>query len=620
MSRETIERHLDAGRLAEARTELVALAEADRSAGAIALVNRGIDRLMERGHPLALTRVYVLRSITLDPLAPRLRAHALRDGLNLEISFGEYNQFEQEIAGQGALPDLTPDIVVIAARLDELAPALIRRYIGTSAEQRAQLAAEVLERITGWLDGLRARWPAATVFLCSFELPPGAFGLGEPRVADGQRRLVGRLNESLAEICRARAGVFLVDLDAAIAEVGRRHAYDPRMWAYARLPYSAEGLDALAALLRRVIAAARTPRHKCVVLDCDNTLWGGIIGEDGIDGIALGPDHPGSAFVAFQDALLSLHDRGVILALCSKNNEADVLQVLDGHPFQVLKREHLSATRVNWEDKVGNLIALAEELNIGLDAMIFIDDSAFECALIRERLPEVRVIQAPPDPLELARLIERLDGLDLLEWSQEDAKRSSMYRAAAARTRARTAFASIDDYLRSLEMRLELAWTGPAQVPRVAQLTRKTNQFNLTTRRYGEQDIAAFLARDDAFVLHTHLADRFGDYGLTGVLILCKEETDLHIDTFLISCRIIGRKVEDAMVAWLLRFAEAEGLTRVVGDYLPTAKNQQTQDLYPRLGFEPDDAEGRWCWKVGRPAPAYPDCFTLILPDAEELQ
>lgn len=620
--RDAIEALMAEGRLAEARAGLVALVETDRGAGAVAFVNRCIDSLAGR-RPAGLvdTQVFVLRTITLEPLAPRLRAMALRDGLNLRIAFGEYNQFEQEIAGRGALPgDVVPEFVVVAARLDELAPPLVRRYVGTPTERRAAIAGQVLERIEHWLDRIRDRWPDVTVLLHGFEQPAGAFGLAEDRVVDGQRRLVRQLNDRLADLCRTRPGAYLVAIDPALADIGRRHAYDARTWAHARLPYSIEGLDALSALLLRFISAAKTPRRKCVVLDCDDTLWGGILGEDGPEGIALGPDHPGSAFVAFQDALLNLRDRGVLLALCTKNNEADVLEVLDRHPFQVIRREHLAAVRINWQDKVANLAELADELNIGLDSMIFIDDSSFECDLLRKQLPEVQVVQTPTDRLRLARLVtDELRSLDALGWSQEDSRRGGMYQAQAARERAREAFGSVDDYLRSLEMRLDLAWTGRPQIARVSQLTRKTNQFNLTARRHTEQAIEAFVSDGDTYVLHAHLADRFGEHGLTVVLLLVREHAALRVDTFLMSCRIIGRRVEDAVMAWVLRFAASlAGVDEVVGEYIPTQKNHQTKDFYLRLGFEATVDEGRWRWPVdGRTVPAYPDCFVLTLPSGD---
>jgi FkbH-like protein len=621
--RKAIEAHLAEGRFAEARAELAALAEEDRGAGTLAFVGRTLDALADRWPGgLTQTTLYVLRSITLEPLAPRLRAAGLRDGLDLRISFGEFNQFEQEIAGRGALPaDAPPEFVVVAARLDELAPPLVRRYIGTSPADRSAAGAEALGRVESLLDQLRNRWPNTTVLLHGFEQPAGggAFGLAEGRVAAGQRRFIQRLNEEMADLCRARPGVYFVDTDALVAEVGRKRAYDPRMWAHARLPYSTEALDALAVLLGRHVGAVKTPRRKCVVLDCDNTLWGGVIGEDGLEGVALGSEHPGSGFRAFQESLLELHDRGVILALCTKNNEADVLEVLERHPSQAIRREHLAAVRINWQDKAANLRELSRELNIGLDSMVFIDDSSFECELVRQQLPEVLVLQTPADPLQLAELVAGIRAFDALDWSEEDANRGAMYQAQHAREQARQAFDTIEDYLRSLEMHLNLAWTGVAQIARVAQLTRKTNQFNLTTRRYSDQEIQELVTRDDAYVLHAQLGDRFGDHGLTGAVILVREGTALRIDTFLMSCRIIGRGVEDAILAWVLRHAESlGGIDEVVGEYIPTKKNQQTKDFYPGRGFlpaAPGEGSDRWRWPVGaRPAPPYPDWIALTTP------
>jgi FkbH-like protein len=615
-----IEAHLDAGRFLEARAALAPLLKTDRSARTVGFINRWLDGLHARGLGRGKTTVYVLRSITLEPLAPRLRATAFLDGLDLNVAFGEFNQFEQEIAGLGALPLVQPDFVIVAARLNELAPPLLRRYLGTPAKERAALTAEILARVKGWLDRLRQRWAGTTVLLCGFEQPlTPELGLGEARMRDSRRHLIAQLNFDLSELCQARPGVYFVDIDTVIAEIGRARAYDQRLWAHASLPYSVEGLDALARTLARFVAAVKTPRRKCIVLDCDNTLWGGVLGEDGIDGIALGPTFPGSAFIAFQDALLNLHDQGIILALCTKNNEADVLEVLDTHPSQVLRREHFAAMRIGWDNKATGLVDLAKELNIGLESIIMIDDSSFECELVRSKLPEVEIVQTAADPLGLVEMLDETSALDILELSSEDLDRGKIYRDQAARTRARENFDSIDDYLEALDMRLELAWTGRPEIGRVAQLTQKTNQFNLTTRRYREQDIEEFVMRDDVHTVHARLTDRFGEHGVTVVAILIREKDALRIDTLLMSCRIIGRGVEDALIAWVLAFAESLGVRDVVGEYVPSAKNQQTKDLYRRHGFERcPGSNNRWRWRVGRrPLPQYPKYIAVTIPKAE---
>ena len=613
--RDAITRHLAAGEGAEAERLLVRLLDADRSRSTVAFANRAIDRLRERLKPAG---VYVLRTVTLEPLGPILRALAFRDGLNLDVRFGEFDQLEQEIAGVGALPDEAPDFVLVLARLEDLAPPLVRRFIGTAPGQRQALADAVLDRAAGWLDGLHARWPRATLLLSGFEEPSeAAYGVADARVADGQRGFVRRLNTGLAERCQQTPGAFLVDIDAALAAVGRERAHDRRMMAHARLPYSGVGLEALATRYARVIGARAARRRKCVVLDCDNTLWGGIIGEDGMDGIQLGPDHPGRSFVAFQEALLTLHDRGVILALNTKNNEADVLEVLDQHPSQVLRKGHLAAWRINWQDKASNLESLAAEINIGVDSLIFIDDSDFECQLVRERLPQVLVVQTPSDPLAMADVVRDLRCLDALDVSAEDKKRGEMYKAQAVRERTRRESGSLDNFLGSLDMALTIAETAAAQVPRVAQLTQKTNQFNLTTRRYTEADIERLVASPDHSVHHLHLTDRFGEYGITGAVVVRYADGRAVIDTLLMSCRILGRTVEAALLAWLLRETAARGAVEVIGERVPTRKNHQTADLFERFGFEAAgemDGVLRWRRAAAAPPPDYPPWFTLTLP------
>ncbi len=609
--REAVDAALKSGDVPGALHALRAMVAADRSRRTLALVDRALDQV-DTSKELRTLSIYVLRSMTLEPLAPFVRAHGLAHGLDIRLRFGEYDQFEQELAGRGALPELAPDAVIFAARLEELSPDLAYRFIGTAA-RHADVMHEVTTRVGGWLDAASNRWPRALQFLWNFAEPlHAAFGLAEASVT-GQRAAVRELNRTLATSCRDRSGTTLFDLDVALAALGRARAYDARNMATARLPYASEALDTIGKTTARVLAAAFTKRRKCLVLDCDNTLWGGIVGEDGFDKIALGPDHPGSAYVAFQRAVLNLADRGVVLALASKNNEDDVLRVVREHPFQQLREEHLAAWRVNWNDKATSLRELATELNLGLDSLVFIDDSEFECGWVRERLPEVLVVKAPADPLELEGLVGDLAAFDSLALSDEDLARGQMYKAETARTRAREASQSVEEYLDGLGMRLTISPARDEHVVRVAQLTQKTNQFNLTTRRYTEADIQGFLAAPDMDVFQVSLADRMGEYGLTGVLITRTTQERLLVDTMLLSCRVLGRNVEHALFAFLVRHAAARGARTVVGEYLPTAKNAQTADLYPRFGFTKVEgcADAARFERATVAPPPFPTCFTL---------
>jgi FkbH-like protein len=355
------------------------------------------------------------------------------------------------------------------------------------------------------------------------------------------------------------------------------------------------------------------------VLDCDNTLWGGVVGEDGIAGIKLGASAPGSGFVEFQAAILDLYHRGILLAINSKNNEADVLEVLEHHPQSLLRPRHFAAMRVNWNDKATNLREIAAQLNIGLDALVFADDNPVECRLVRERVPEVVTIELPSDPSRYARLLRDLPYFDTLTLSDEDKRRTEMYRAEAQRSQLQASSGSMDEFLASLEMVLTLRAGDPFTTPRIAQLTQKTNQFNLTTRRYTEAEIEAAIADPRRTVVCAELTDTFDRSGIIAVAITHDEgdsgEGETIIDTLLMSCRVIARGVEHALIAHVASEARARGRRVLVGEFLPTAKNGQVAGLYERFGFrERPGSQGRW-WTLDLEGeiPAPPAWFKAIV-------
>lgn len=580
--RDAIRAALDAGdvdRALELAADLESTPRAHRLAAAIA--DAAIDR------PEARTvRLKVLRSFTAEPLIDALRARALADRLVLDVAIAGHGQLEQEIVEQPV--DESIDAVIVATRLVDLVPDLGRGFAALAAGRAIELTDAVLDRAEGWLAGLRRCHPRALLILCGFALPATpSYGIADRAVELGHRRAVERLNDRLAAIAGERAGAVFVDVDAALAAVGYHGALDPRTDAVARQPLAPPGIDALARTLARVLGAGFAPRRKCLVLDCDHTLWGGVIGEDGIEGISLGPEYPGSAFVELQRAVLDLASRGVILALASKNNEADVLEVLDDHPHQVLRREHFAAWRIDWSDKAANLESLAAELDIGTDSLVLFDDSDFECELVRQRLPEVLVVRAPAEPLELAPALDALRCFDTLGLSDTDRQRGAMYRAQAERNRARVEAPSLAAFLGSLELRLAIEPTGAGQIERAAQLTQRTNQLNATTRRYTAADIEALIADSDVDVLHVRVADRFGDHGVCGLAIVRRGRGDeAELDTLLVSCRVIGRGVEDALVAAVEDRARDAGSAWLIASYRPTAKNAPVSDLFDRLGFE----------------------------------
>lgn len=328
-------------------------------------------------------------------------------------------------------------------------------------------------------------------------------------------------------------------------------------------------------------------RKKCLVLDLDNTLWGGVLGEDGIDGIRLGGDYPGKAYTYWQRSLLQLSRHGVILAVCSKNNEADVIEAWEKNAAMVLKREHFSAVRINWKDKVTNMRELAAELNIGLDSMVFLDDSPIERELVKQMLPEVEVPDFPDKPYRLMPFFKELleKYFRIYSVTDEDRSKTEQYQANALRQAEQSRFTDLEGYLYSLDMSLDIIPADEHNLPRIAQMTQKTNQFNLTTRRYDEAAVRQRL--DDGWRIYCmSVRDRFGDSGITGTIFLEPvDDLTVSIDTLLLSCRILGRGIEEAFIKTVFNLLRLDGFRKVKAVYLPTAKNSQTADFYDRMGM-----------------------------------
>jgi len=553
-----------------------------------------LDAALLEGLPAL--RVAILRNVVLDPVVPYLRWMAYQEGFRAECRFGEYDNVVQEAVG-GA-PELlgeSTDAVLVFLRLETLSWDLARNFAALAPDAIAAETDRIRRLVADVLAGIRRQTPAMVLWH-GIETPLyPALGVLDAQRPDGQAAVVQQLNAAVRETLQQHRSAYFVDLDRCLARVGAGAFYDARYWHAARAPYTLEALREIAGEDLKFLRALKGRARKCLVLDCDGVLWGGIVGEDGMAGIALGTAHPGSAHYEFQQEVLNLHHRGVVLALCSKNEAADVWEVFDRHPDMLLKRPHIAAARINWEDKAANLRALADELNLGLDSFVFVDDSDFEVDLVRRVLPMVATIQLPPNRASEHRAILASCGLfDTLTLSAEDRARGAAYQAEAARRQLQVASGDMASYLRSLEITVELRPAEAFTVPRIAQLTQKTNQFNLTTRRYSEEDIRRLAEDPAADVVSMRYRDRFGDAGLVGVGILRYTGGEAVFDTLLMSCRVLGRGVEDAFLVHCLLRARERGARTAVGRYRPTAKNAQVREFFPARGFAAagEDAEG----------------------------
>lgn len=535
-------------------------------------------------------KVALLRNFTAEPLVPVLAGEIFRAGFHPRIYVGSFDAVQAEVLdSKSALHAFAPDFVILAQWLEALSPALTTAFLSTPPDEIAGEAARVRQHLREILSALNGKF-RAPVLLNNFPLPSElTLGILDAQSPNYQTNTILRLNADVLADSKELRDVLIVDFMRLFATYGSANFADERYWQIARAPLSQKALVPLGIEYGKFIRALRGKAKKCLVLDCDNTLWGGIVGEDGIAGIKLGQTYPGSCFMALQREILNLHDRGVILALCSKNNEADVLEVLRDHPDSLLKETHFSVRMINWDDKVTNLRRIAEDLNIGLDSLVFVDDNPFEANFVREQLPEVAVLLLPLRAYASYRSLLTAPGyFDTLSYTAEDRRKNAMYGEDSRRRALETVSTSLEEYLSKLDIEVEIAQPSEVDVPRVAQLTQKTNQFNLTTQRYTEGEIRSLIASDASDVFALKVRDRVADLGLVGVVVLTYEGHTATIDSFLLSCRAIGRGVEDALLAVIARHAvEVKAAAQIIGKYAATKKNEMVRDFFAGRGFAP---------------------------------
>jgi len=561
-------------------------------------IQRITERAAELSPAMVELRLGVVHSYTSELLNPWLAFAGALEGLDVKTYHAPYGvNLEEADAGSGLLGH-APDITLMLLRREDLHPDLARPVAALSPEEQAALSSQALERLFAVIETFRAYEVGHLVVTILPGLNGPALGVYDPQSERSEAAWWSALKADIGRRLRVgfAASLFL-DLDEVLAQIGRERFFDPRLWYSAQFPFAPSAAHEFS---RRVVglgAAMKFPKVKVIALDGDNTLWGGIIGEDGLDGIALGHEYPGNAYMAFQRRLLDFQQRGLILALCSKNNFADVEQVLNDHRHQILRPEHFAAIRVNWEPKTDSLVALAEELNLGLDSFIFVDDSDYECALVRRELPEVEVIQTPARPVEVPFCLDRVSRLELLSLTVEDLKKTEMYAQERIRQQLRQRAersGGLEGYLASLEMVMTVGIDDPAPLKRLSQLTQKTNQFNLTTRRYDELHMRRLIDASNWMVGYFSLKDVFGESGIVGLALFDLSALGVaELDTFLMSCRVIGRKAESAFINVLLKRLAAAGVREVLADYLPTPKNGLVTNFLPDHGFAVG-ADGRF--------------------------
>ena len=395
-------------------------------------------------------------------------------------------------------------------------------------------------------------------------------------------------NEKLWELSAMYSHLRIIDISDFYTGYSVRDLIDWKYYFISQMPLKPQIAKDFVCWFRRQVEIVELKRKKCIILDLDNTLWGGILGEDGADNIKIGEDYPGNAYRFFQQYLLELSRFGILLTVCSKNNEADVLEVWEKHPEMILRKEHFVAWQINWNNKADNIRELARVLNIGLDSMVFIDDNPTERELVKQVLPMVQVPDFPEQPYLYPRFARQLtnDYFKIYRLTVEDLSKTQQYKENSERNRFQNQFSDMESYLRSLELELTVESIDDYNITRMAQMTQKTNQFNLTTRRYTEMDLRNFESAGGK-IWGLRVKDRFGDNGLTGlIMVAMKEDKMVVIDSFLLSCRVLGKNIEDVFIRYVLNKLKEAGIKKVQALFLKTIKNIQVQEFYDQVGFQ----------------------------------
>ncbi|MBF0192633.1 MAG: HAD-IIIC family phosphatase [Magnetococcales bacterium] len=557
-------------------------------AGRWRVVARVVRELPEGALGLKTLRVAVLASFAIDFLQDALLALGLAHGLRVVWHVSGFAQYHQEILDpDSGLYAFRPDVVILAIEGERLLPHLYAEAGALPVNAVESGVAAAMGVIDPLITALKKHSGALLLIHDLVGPPERAWGILEGMNGPGATEVIQGVRAALLERARSVRGLHVVDYSGLVARYGVRQWFDRRMAHLAQSPIAAPMLPRLAGEYLKYLRAVAGLTRKCLVTDLDHTLWGGIVGEDGLHGLKLGPTYPGSAHLAYQRLLLQLHQRGVLLAIASKNNPQDVAEVFRDHPAMLLKPHHFARQEIHWQPKSQSLRAIAQGLNIGLEHLVFVDDNPAECAEVRAALPMVTVIVFPARPEEAVELILEPGWFDALTVSEEDRNRSALYEQRDRAEALKMASGSLQEYYVSLEMGVEMVPVTAATVARAAQLTQKTNQFNLTTRRHSEEELARRLNDPDWLVCGVRVIDRFGDNGVVGLMMakaLDDQET-LEVETFLLSCRVIGRTIETAMLAELCQGARRMHRRRIRGCCIPTARNAPAQTLYPDHGF-----------------------------------
>ncbi len=528
-------------------------------------------------------RLALLGNVSTQFLAVAIRGYASLHHFPLLVYDADYNQIDAQLLDPSSeVYGFSPDNILLWLSSDKL----YEEFLDLPIEERPGFADSIIAKLTNYWDLIGQNARAGILQMNFTEIDDKALGNYSCKVDSTFAYQIRKLNYRLSEAMASRRDVYPIDLFSIQIRLGTDTFYDAPLYYNAKMSVSQRALPYVSKAVVDVLMALSGRLKKCIVLDLDNTIWGGVIGDDGMDHIEIGELGRGHVFTDFQRWLKQLKECGVILCVCSKNEEDIAKKPFEEHDEMVLRLSDIALFVANWEDKASNIRLIQKTLNIGMDTIVFLDDNVFERNLVRQKIPEIEVPELPEDPALYLGFLQGQNYFETASFTGAGSDRTKLYQAEFERVKLSTSFESIDDYLESLEMVGEARAFEKSKYARIAQLTQRSNQFNLRTVRYSEADIEA-IANDPRYVTLSYtLRDRFGDHGLVGVVIMVKRSADeLFIDTWLMSCRVLKRGMEEYIVNCLMREARRGEFKRVYGEYIPTAKNRMVKDIYKKMGF-----------------------------------
>jgi len=532
---------------------------------------------------LKTCKIAILGDSATQFLNTAVKGYGYNEKINFDIFEADYDQIERQIYDtESELYEFNPEFIIIFASSEKL----IEKFYSTNNSEKIHFADNQINKIKELWESINSKINCNIINFNYVEINDNIFGNYGNKTKDSFIYQLRKINFNLMDIAQQYKNVFINDVCSLQNVFGRKNTFDSKMYASSKMVFSIDFLPCVAKNIVDIIKASMGKIKKCLIMDLDNTLWGGVIGDDGINNIQIGELGAGRAYTEIQMWAKQLKERGIILAVSSKNTEEIAKEPFIKHPDMVLRLDDIAVFAANWETKVDNIKYIQSILNIGFDSIVFIDDNPFERNMVREMIDGITVPELPDDPSEYVLYLRKLNLFETISYSKEDSKRTKQYQNEAKRVELKKNFDSVDEYLKSLKMVSEYGSFKDYYIPRIAQLTQRSNQFNMRTVRYTEKDIERIKNSNDYITLYFTLKDKFGDNGLISVLILKKnDDKSLFIDTWIMSCRVLKRGMEYFVINKLVDLAKEQGYTKIIGEYIPTSKNGLVKDLYKECGF-----------------------------------